>query len=110
MKKLTESTISQWANRHNIISSPVDLRAMIEDAMTLGDADELTMRQDELHVVYIVHGGNPKECRRCLVSTRPPCPECGHSLSGNVDSMTKITVCEFCGKSVKMNSNLVSID
>lgn len=53
-------------------------------------------REDEVHVIYIVHGGDPKDCRRCQMATRPPCPKCGHALSANVDSRTHMTVCEYC--------------
>lgn len=52
--------------------------------------------KDELHVIYIVHGGSPQSCRRCYASTRPPCFSCGHALSGNIETSTNRTVCEFC--------------
>jgi hypothetical protein len=53
--------------------------------------------EDELQVVFIIHGGSPQSCRRCYVSTRPPCSSCGHALSGNIETSTNQTVCEFCG-------------
>lgn len=42
------------------------------------------------------HNGDPKTCSRCLVSVRPACINCGHSLSGNVDSSKNETACEYC--------------
>jgi predicted amidophosphoribosyltransferase len=56
----------------------------------------MEIKQDEIHVTYIVHGGNPKDCRRCQKSVRPSCSNCGHSLSGNIDNKNKWTTCEFC--------------
>ena len=55
-------------------------------------------RADELAVTYQVHGGDPKDCRRCYASTRPSCKECGHALSGNVETHNdpNTTLCEFC--------------
>ena len=57
-----------------------------------------TQRADELVVTYQVHGGDPKDCRRCYASTRPPCKHCGHALSANVETRNdlKSTVCELC--------------
>jgi hypothetical protein len=53
--------------------------------------------QDELRFIYIVHGGDPKKCRRCYASTRPPCRVCGHALSGRIESGINQTTCEVCG-------------
>ena len=58
---------------------------------------------DEIVVSYIIHGGDPKECRRCQNSTRPPCLKCGHALSGNINTgLDNSTVCEYCGTSTKI--------
>ena len=57
-----------------------------------------TQRADESVVIYQVHGGDPKDCRRCQASTRPYCKKCGHALSGNVETRNdpNTTLCEFC--------------
>ena len=44
---------------------------------------------------YTTHGGNPKDCRRCYASIRPPCKKCGHALSGEIRD-GKSTICEYC--------------
>jgi len=51
---------------------------------------------DEVAVTYIVHGGDPKTCRRCFNSIRQACKECGHTLSANIDHNNN-TTCEYCG-------------
>lgn len=55
-------------------------------------------REDEVVVTYQVHGGDPKDCRRCQASARPVCEKCGHALSGNVETrnVPNTTMCEFC--------------
>ena len=57
-----------------------------------------TGRDDVITVEYLVHGGDPKDCRRCYASTRPCCKKCGHALSGNVETRNEpnTTTCEFC--------------
>ena len=62
-------------------------------------------RQDEIQVIQIVHGGDPKDCRRCYMSTRPPCLNCGHALSGNID-LRNVTICEFCKTAHVMSDRL----
>lgn len=56
----------------------------------------MKQRDDEVTVTYIVHGGDPKKCRRCYSSIRPPCVECGHALTAEITLPGNWTICEFC--------------
>lgn len=49
---------------------------------------------------YTLHDKDLKTCDRCHLSTRNPCIQCDHSLSGQIYTLPDgevCTTCEVCG-------------